>query len=104
MFLRRCLTQAELKYGSSELEVACLVWACKRLRTMLHSNRHRIIVLTDHDSTKGIVNSTSLNTTSTDRANRRLSNASIYLSSYPLVVVLLLGCFFLVLVALSRLV
>jgi len=103
MFLSRCLTQAELKYGSSELEVACLVWACKRLRTMLHSNRHRIIVLTDHDSTKGIVNSTSLNTTSTDRANRRLSNASIYLSSYPLDVVHMPGRLNLVPDALSRL-
>jgi hypothetical protein len=30
MFLSRCLTKAELSYRPSELEVAYLVWACKR--------------------------------------------------------------------------
>ncbi|KAN0080859.1 retrovirus-related Pol poly protein from transposon gypsy, partial [Elaphomyces granulatus] len=89
MFLSRCLTKAELSYGPSELEVACLVWACKRLRTLLHSNRARLI--------------TSLNTTSTDRANRRLVNASIYLSAFPLNVYHLAGRLNLVPDALSRL-
>ena len=84
MFLSRYLTKAELSYGPSELEVACLVWACKRLCTILHLSNHRIIVLTDHNATRRIVNQTTLNTTSTDRANRRLINASIYLSAYPL--------------------
>jgi hypothetical protein len=84
MFLSRCLTKAELSYRPSELEVACLVWAYKRLRTILHSSNHRIIVLTDHNATRGIVNQTTLNTTSTDRANRRLINALIYLSAYLL--------------------
>ncbi len=103
MFLSRCLTKPELRYGPSELEVACLVWACKRLRTMLHSSNHPIIVLTDHDSTRGIVAQTSLQTTSTDRANRRLVNASIYLSSYQLEVYHLPGRLNLVPDALSRL-
>jgi Reverse transcriptase (RNA-dependent DNA polymerase)/RNase H-like domain found in reverse transcriptase/Integrase zinc binding domain len=82
MFLSRCLTSAELHYGPSELEVACLVWAAKKLRTTLHSSNVPVVVLTDHSATKGIVEQTSLNTTSTDRANRRLINASIYLSQY----------------------
>jgi hypothetical protein len=38
MFLSRCLTNAELRYGPSELEVACLVWAAKKLRTMIQSS------------------------------------------------------------------
>lgn len=103
MFLSRCLTKAELSYGPSELEVACLVWACKRLRTVLHSLNKPVIVLTDHDATRGIVNQTSLNTTSTDRANRRLVNASIYLSAYDLEVHHLAGRLNLVPDALSRL-
>ena len=70
---------------------------------MLHSSNHRIIVLTDHESTRGIVNQTSLNTTSTDRANRRLINALIYLSAYPLDVYHLVGRLNLVPDVLSRL-
>src|SRR6266699_443434 len=84
MFFFRCLTKEELRYGSSELEVVCLVWAYKRLRILLHSNNHRIVVLTDHEATRGIVHHSTLNTTSTDRANRKLTNASVYLSAYPL--------------------
>lgn len=103
LFLSRCLTKAELNYGPSELEVACLVWACKRLRTTIVSNRHPIVVLTDHESTMGIVNRSTLNTTSTDRANRRLINAAIYLDQYHLDVVHLPGRLNLVPDALSRL-
>jgi hypothetical protein len=80
-----------------------LVWACKRLRTILHSSNHQIIVLTDHDATRRIVNQTTLNTTSTDRANRRLINALIYLSAYPLDVYHLPGRLNFVPDALSRL-
>lgn len=43
-----------------------------------------MIILTDYDAIKGIVNRISLNTTFTDRSNRRLVNASIYLSEYQL--------------------
>lgn len=103
MFLSRCLSKPENNYGPSELEVACLVWACKRLRTMLHSSQHPIVVLTDHDATRGIVEKTLLNTTSTDRSNRRLVNASIYLSEYNLQVHHLAGRLNLVPDALSRL-
>jgi len=65
MFLSRCLTK---------------VWAVKKLRTTIHSSIPPVIVLTDHSATKGIVEKTSLETSSTDRANKRLINASIYLS------------------------
>ncbi|RYC55608.1 hypothetical protein CHU98_g10598 [Xylaria longipes] len=82
MYLSRCLSQAETRYGPSELEVACLVWATKKLRTVVHSNKHSVIVLTDHSSTKGILDQTSLDTSATDRANIRLVNSSVYLSQY----------------------
>lgn len=103
MFLSRMLSSAEMRYGPSELEVACLAWAAKRLRVMLQSARAGIIVLTDHSATKGIVDQTSLNTSSTDRANLRLINASVYLSQYGLDVHYLPGRLNLVPDALSRL-
>jgi hypothetical protein len=51
---------------------------------MIHSLRLPINVLTDHASTKGIVEQTLLDTLSIDRANRRLITALVYLSEYDL--------------------
>lgn len=104
MFLSKCLSSAEMNYGPSEMEVAALVWATRRLRTMLLSTHSTpVIVYTDHEATKGIVEKTNLNTNSTDRGNRRLVNASIYLSQYPLEVRHIAGRMNLVPDALSRL-
>ena len=61
LFLLRCLTKLELHYRPSKLEVTCLVWACKRLWTMLYSNCYegcKIITLIDYKAMKGIVNKT----------------------------------------------
>lgn len=60
------------------------MWAVKRLRTSLQSSKQSTVVLTDHSATKQVVEKTSLETSSTDRANRRLVVASIYLSEYDL--------------------
>ncbi|KAL8366740.1 hypothetical protein RB595_010549 [Gaeumannomyces hyphopodioides] len=103
MFLSRCLSAPEQNYGPSELEVGCLVWAVRRLRTHIHSSNRNTVVLTDHEATKGILAQTSLKTVSTDRANRRLVNTSVYLSAYPLDVYHMPGKLNLVPDALSRL-
>jgi len=84
MFLSRCLNNTKMRYRPSELEVACLVWTVKRAHIMLHNANSPVIVLTDHSATKGIVEQTSLRTTSTDGANKRLINVSIYLSQFDL--------------------
>jgi hypothetical protein len=70
---------------------------------MIHSSRLPVNVLTDHAATKGIVEQTRLDTSSTDRANRRLITASIYLSEYDLKVYHLPGRLNYVPDALSRL-
>ncbi len=49
---------------------------------MLYSNNKYVVVLIDHKTTYSIVNTTNLNTLSTDCINRRLTNASVYLSTY----------------------
>jgi hypothetical protein len=84
IFLSRCFTKAEFRYSSLEFEMACLVWIYKRLCILLYSNNKRVVILIDHEAIYGIVNATSLNTLSTDRTNRCLTNASVYLSAYPL--------------------
>ena len=84
LFLSKVLTDREKLYGPSELEVGCLAWAARKLRVMLKSSELPVTVLTDHASTKGIVKKNTLQTTSTDRANRRLIYASTYLSEYDL--------------------
>ena len=92
-----------MRYGPSEQEVACLVWAVKKLRTTIHSSRQPVIVLTDHVSTRGIVEQTQLDTSLTDRANRRLITTSVHLSEYNLKVYHLPGRLIYVPDALSRL-
>jgi len=82
MFFSCCLTKVELRYGSLELEIACLIWVYKRLHTLLHSNNKRVVIFIDYKATYGIVNITSLNTLSTDCTNCRLTNVSVYLSAY----------------------
>jgi hypothetical protein len=75
----------------------------RKLRTTIHSAHLPVIALTDHAATRGIVEQTTLDTSSTDRANRRLINASVYLSQYDLKVFHLPGRLNFVPDALSRL-
>ncbi len=84
MFFSCCFTKEELRYRSSKLEIVYLVWMYKRLCTLLYSNNHRIVVLTDHEVIRGIVHYNILNITFIGRVNRRLINASVYLSAYLL--------------------
>ena len=102
-YLSRCLSPAETRYGPSEQEVGCLYWTVRKLRTMIQSSELPVTVLTDHSATKGIVERTTIDTSSADRANRRLVNCSIYLSQYQLEVHHLPGAENFVPDALSRL-
>ncbi len=51
---------------------------------MIHFARLLVNVLTDYASIHGIIEQTRLDTSSTDRANRRLITALVYLSEYDL--------------------
>ncbi|SCO49703.1 uncharacterized protein FFNC_12790 [Fusarium fujikuroi] len=64
--------------------MAALVWVMKRLKAHVGSLEGLLTVFTDHLAIKQIVEKTTLDITSTDRANRRLVNASIYLLEYDL--------------------
>jgi len=91
IFFNRCFIKKELRYGSSELKIVCLVWVYKRLCTLRYFNNKRIVMFIDYDFIKEIVNGIMLNTSSTERINRRLTNASVYLSIYLLEVHHILG-------------
>src|SRR6266699_5070031 len=84
MFFSCCLTKEELRYRLSELEVVYLVWIYKRLCILLYSNNYWIVVLINHEVIRRIVHYSILNTTSTNCANRRFTNVSVYLSAYLL--------------------
>jgi len=76
MFLSKTLLGAESRYWPTELEVACLVWIIRRIRWMVEALELPVTVFTDHAATTGIVQQTSLTTSSIDKLNIRLIRAS----------------------------
>lgn len=84
MFLSRLLSKSEQRYKPTELELACLVWACRLLKTTIQSSTHSVQVLTDHSAIKGILEHTSARTSDLLKANSRLMVASIHLSQFRL--------------------
>ncbi|KAJ5381114.1 uncharacterized protein N7496_003542 [Penicillium cataractarum] len=67
---------AESRYYSSEQEVACLVWAVRKIRHLIENAEASVIIYTDHTSTSGIANHTHLGSSATDKLNKRLIRAS----------------------------
>ena len=72
LFLLKMLNSAEQSYWPTELEVAGLIWALKKLRYMVESAVLPTIVFTDHSATTSIVKQTTLLSSSTDKLNLRL--------------------------------
>ncbi|VTT63465.1 unnamed protein product [Fusarium fujikuroi] len=85
-FISQTLSRAKTRYRPTELEIAALVWAIKRLKAHIRLLEGLLTVFTDHSATKQIVKKITLNITSTNRANQHLINASIYLLEYNLYV------------------
>lgn len=84
MYLNRRMSKAEERYWPTDLEVAALVWACRKLRVWLQSTKLVTTVLTDPKATPSIVNQSTLRTRDVAKINSRLIHASIYLSQYRL--------------------
>ncbi len=84
IFFNYWFIEAEQHYRSLELEVVCLIWVYKRLRTLLYLNNKCIVILTDHDVIYNIVKNINFNIISIDCANCCLTNISVYLSVYLL--------------------
>ena len=84
LFLSKCLNNAESHYWPTELEVACLVWTIRKTRHLIDNSPMPTIIYTDHSATVGIVQQTTLTTSSVDKLNLRLIRASQYLSQFRL--------------------
>ena len=84
MFLSRELTSAETSYWPTELETSALVFAVKKTRHLVEANDYPTIIHTDHVAVKHIAHSTSIQTSSPERANMRLIRGSQYLSQFRL--------------------
>jgi hypothetical protein len=82
LFLSRCLTEAEKKYWPTELEIAGLVWAIRKLRQLVNATEIPTIFYTDHSASASIVRQSSLNTTSIEKLNLRLIRASQYIQQF----------------------
>jgi hypothetical protein len=76
LFMSKALREAEKRYHATELEVACLVWTCRKLRPMIQSSTSPV-ALTDHGATRGIYDRTSLNASDVTKANMRLVHLTI---------------------------
>ena len=103
LFLSKILSDAEKRYWPTELEMAAVVWAIRKLRLMVISSQHATTVITDHASNVTISGQTKLTSTSTDKLNLKLVRASMYLSQYKLNMIYKPGKSHLVPDALSRL-
>lgn len=103
LFLSRVTSATEKKYGSTEAEVAALLWTCKKLRKLVHASRQPVQILTDHAATRSIVHHTSQRTMDLSKANPRLANAAIYLAQFDLTIHHIPGTLNVVPDALSRL-
>ena len=69
---------------STDLEVAGLVWPIRKIRHLIDNSLLAVIVFTDHSATVGFVKQTSLTSSSVDKFNLRLLQASQYLSQFNL--------------------
>lgn len=74
------LTGVESRYWPTELEVAGLCWAVRKLSTIIRTAKEPPIVFTDHSAAPAITKQTTLITSSVDKLNMRLIRALQYLS------------------------
>ena len=85
MFLFRMLTAAEKNYWSTELEIAGFVWTIKKVRHLIESSMHSVVIQIDYSAILNIMRQSSItSTTSTMRMNIRLVRASQFLRQFRL--------------------
>ena len=85
IFLSRMLTSAEKNYWPTELEIAGFVWTIKKVRHLVESSKHAVVIQTDHLAILNIIKQSSItSTTSTMRMNVRLVRASQFLRQFQL--------------------
>ena len=85
MFLSRMLTATEKNYWPTELEITGFVWTIKKVRHLIESSMHPVVIQTNHSAILDIMRQSSItSTTSTMRINVRLVRASQFLRQFRL--------------------
>ena len=85
IFLSRLLLLAEQNYWPTKLEIAGFVWAIKKVKHMIESSLHPVVIQTDHSAIIDIMKQTSIvATSSTIRMNVCLVRASQFLRQFTL--------------------
>lgn len=80
-YISKKLNSHEKNYWPTELEVACLVWAVRKIRHLVEEAVITII-FTDHKATVDIVKQTNLTHVTAQKQNLRLVRASLFLSQF----------------------
>ena len=86
MFLNRFLSSVEIKYWSTKLKLADLVWILKKIRHLIDFAVKFTIIYTDHEISFAIVKQTFLSTSSTNKLNLRLVRASNYIQRFDFII------------------
>ena len=85
LYLSKLLNKAEQNYWPTKLKMAALVWTVKKIHHMIESSESQpVIAYTDHTASVNLAHSSTLSTSSCDKFNLHLVQASQYLSLFPL--------------------
>ena len=86
LFLNRFLNSVESRHWSTKLKLTNLVWILRKVRHLVKSTRHQIIIYTNHDVSIEIIKQINLFIFSTDKLNLRLIRASEYIQRFSLTI------------------
>ena len=84
MFLNRMLTSAEEKYWFTKLKMIDLIWLIKRIRRLIETFKHVIIIYTNHAVNSFITRQIKFTNNNIDKLNMKLIRTSIYFFQFRL--------------------
>ena len=78
LFLNRMFNKTKTKYWPIEFEMACLIWAVRKIRHMIEAPKQSTFIFTDYTVNISIAKQTILVNNNIDKFNFRLVRAFIY--------------------------
>jgi hypothetical protein len=84
VFFSKIFINAEKHYWPTELKMADIVWAIKKIRNIIEFSIKSIIFYTNYSAVIDIVKIISLTSSNTDKLNNRFIRANQYLSQFQL--------------------
>ena len=96
MFLSKVLSKTKTKYWFTEFEIIAFIWIVRKLRLMIFSSNHLIIIYTNHDASSNIVFQIKLIFNNMNRLNMKLIQTFIYFFQFKLKIYHQINCFNLV--------